>query len=109
MTTGGVGVDNDIVFKAACYRLTSIFWPTGDGAPPIGVLGAARYVIRSLLEKASLSGSADDARADFEAFLLRATTLEPEPHEAALAAEMELAAQRLGAELDTGESQLAAM
>jgi predicted nucleic acid-binding protein len=109
MTTDGIGVDNDIIFKAACYRLTSVFWPPSEGATRVGVLGAARYVIGSLLDEASLSGSTDDARSDLELFLARAETLEPEADEAALAAEMELAAQRLGAELDTGESQLAAM
>lgn len=108
MTADRIAVDNDIVFKAACFRLTSVFWPRNAESGSVNVLGASPYVVRSLLGRAMLT-SREDSSADFEAFLAGATKLEPEPDEVALAAEMELAAQRLGAELDTGESQLAAM
>lgn len=108
MTALGIAVDNDIVFKAACYRLTSVFWPRGRGVATVGVLGAATYVVGSLLDRADLAAK-DDAQADFLTFLAAAAVLEPAPDEVSLSAELELAAQRMGLAFDTGESQLAAM
>lgn len=109
MTAARVAADNDVVFKAVCYRATELIWKRGDEAAAVGILGAAKYVVPSLLEQVNLTGAVDPARADFDAFLGAAVVLEPEPREVALAAEMELLAQRGGVSLDTGESQLAAM
>jgi predicted nucleic acid-binding protein len=113
METGGldpgIAVDNDVIFKAVCYCSTGVFWPTTEGADPIGVLGAARYVVRALLERASLARDKQTAWQVYHAFFASVSNLEPTDQEIRLAAELEFGARRIGASLDPGESQLAAM
>jgi hypothetical protein len=75
----------------------------------VGVLGAAPYVIDRGIERASLSRSMEEVRAEAAGFLNAATLLEPTEDEISLAAEMEAIAQGIGVPLDSGESQLAAM
>lgn len=103
-----MAVDNDVIFKAICYCSTGVFWPA-EGADAIGVLGAARYVVRALLERASLAREKDAAWREYQAFFAAVSDLEPTDQEIRLAAELEVAAGRIGASLDPGESQLAAM
>jgi hypothetical protein len=101
--------DNDIVLKAVCYRLTSTFWPGLGVTCHVGVLGAARYVVRAAVDRATLRGDKTRVHAELAALLDGASLLEPSVSEIELASEMEIAAQRAGVSLDSGESQLAAM
>ncbi len=99
-----IAVDNDLVLKAACYDLAANFWPSAR----VAVLGAARYVVPKAIER----GRARDAAAALKALeqlLAESTALEPSDREVALAAEIEVVAQREHLSIDTGESQLGAI
>jgi predicted nucleic acid-binding protein len=110
MTAPGVEIaaDNDIVLKGVSYRLCSVFWPGYGVAMTVAVLGALRYVVGARLKRSRL-GAAEAARTEFDAFLGAAHVLEPTADELQLAAEIEMAAQRAGLPVDSGESQLAAV
>lgn len=97
-------VDNDILIKAACYRLHDDLV-----APRFGVLGAARFVLAARLAKMPLRGDPQAAQNAATEMLSRSQTLEPNDSELALAANLETLAQRRGLELDVGESQLTAI
>ncbi len=97
-------VDNDILIKAACYRLQD----TLLGAS-FGVLGAARFVVAGRLARMPLMGERQEAQDAAADLIARSVVLEPSDAELTLAAELETLAQRQGLELDAGESQLAAI
>jgi hypothetical protein len=99
-------VDNDVLLKALSYGLEEHFWPDADHEQ-IGVLGAARFVLADRLRKAELQRSTWSAA--LEGLLDGAETLEPDEAEVDLATAVEQRASKLGFELDSGESQLAAM
>jgi len=102
--TVDAAVDNDILIKAACYRLHDSLL-----GPSFGVLGAARFVVAGRLSRMPLMGErqqAQDAAADL---IARSVVLEPSDAELTLAAELETVAQRQGLDLDAGESQLTAI
>lgn len=101
-------VDNDLILKSVCYGLAEAFWPEDD-PKSIGVLGAARYVVRHEIDSASLNRGPEAAHSDLSLFLGRCEELEPTEVEIALAAEIELCGQEHGLALDNGESQLAAI
>ena len=102
-------VDNDVLFKGACYGLLDkLVWTTSSSGV-MGVLGSARFVVPKKIEKANLNGQPAVALGLFLAFLRQAETLEPTDREQRMAADLELAAQMLGVSLDTGESQLCAI
>ncbi len=103
-------VDNDILIKGACYGLLAeLVLPTGTAGANIGVLGAARFVVpKQILRKAPQKG-VPAAVTTFEDFVRNSSILEPTPIEQAMAADLELAAQREGLNLDIGESQLVAI
>jgi predicted nucleic acid-binding protein len=98
-------VDNDVLIKAACYGLAAEL----DGSRSLGVLGAAKYVVAGRIERMTLSGDREAARAAALDLIARNLVLEPSRDELDLAASIETSAQRQGLELDSGESQLAAM
>jgi hypothetical protein len=102
-------VDNDIVFKLVCYGLIGEML-LGHREPhrSVGVLGAARYVIKKRITK-KLQTSAATAIERLEAFIDKVIVLEPTEAEQLMAANFELAAQRAAVALDTGESQLCAI
>lgn len=102
-------VDNDVLKKALCYRFAALIWPEQDGRIPVGILGAARYVVADAIRRVKLNGDKDAALTALAAFADSAVELEPNEREVALAASFEEAAQRASLELDTGESQLAAI
>ena len=103
-------IDNDILFKGACYGLLSqLIDGTDSGKEVVGVLGSARFVVGKKIEKSAIHGSRATALAIFLEFLKRSEALEPTPSEQGMAADLELAAQRLGINLDSGESQLCAI
>jgi hypothetical protein len=103
-------VDNDILFKGACYRLLVHLVPVASGHnDSVGVLGAAWFVVsKTILRKASKAG-AESAIEILRQFLQRATVIEPTQDEQRTAADFEVAAQRAGLSLDAGESQLCAI
>ncbi len=100
-------VDNDILLKGAQYGLLFPFAAVipGNGGP-VGVLGAARYVVQDRLLRRS---SEDSAVQEFLRFLDENIELEPTPEEENIASAIETCAQRAGVDLDAGESQLCAV
>ncbi|MEA2621826.1 MAG: hypothetical protein QOH61_736 [Chloroflexota bacterium] len=104
-----IALDNDIVLKASCYQSSSLLWRDVGPADSIGVLGAARFVVSKLIPRMELTASLDDILAELARILGRASVLEPTDDEAAFAAEIEVRASQNGQQLDSGESQLAAM
>jgi len=101
-------VDNDLILKSVCYGLAEAFWPEAE-LKSIGVLGAARYVVRHEIDRASLNRGPEAAQSDLSLLLGRCKELEPTEEEISLAAEIELCGQENGLALDNGESQLAAL
>jgi predicted nucleic acid-binding protein len=108
-SVGTIAVDNDIVLKASCYKVSSLLWPDAELADPIGMLGAARFVVSKRIQRMQLNGSREDVLAEFALILGRGQVLEPTQDEAVLAAEIEARASEGGYQLDSGESQLAAI
>lgn len=102
-----IALDNDVVLKGACFRLTAELWPP-EGPQP-GVLGAAPFVLRSAIERLALRRDKAEHAAELAAFFERTSNLEPSPEEIKLAAGLETAAAEANLELDVGEAQLAAM
>lgn len=102
-------VDNDVLIKLACYGLLHQVGPLSADKGRVGVLGAARFVVRGRLRRPGTALDRAAARAVFDAFL--GTVAEIEPHEAelALASLIEDYAIRAGVDLDSGESQLCAI
>ena len=98
-----IAADNDVVLKAASYRLAQRLWTQS-----VGVLGAARFVLARALERGGTRDPAA-ARVALDELLAASEVLEPTDEELATAAELERDAQRAGLALDSGESQLAAM
>ena len=105
-----VGVDNDILLKATAYgvldELLSLLLEDRAG---IAVLGSAPYVVRSRLVKLALANELDALLTKLDERLSSVGLLEPEEQDLALAAEIELIAQRTSLDLDSGESQRFAM
>jgi len=103
-------IDNDILFKGACYGLLSqLIGTTCSETEVVGVLGSARFVVGKKIEKSKLRRNRAAALAIFLEFLNQSEAMEPTPDEQDMAADLELTAQRLGINLDSGESQLCAM
>lgn len=102
--------DNDVICKGACYGLLAIFAESLNLAfGDIGVLGTARFVVRKKIQRTALERDQNAALDDLAALLTNCIFLDPTEGELLLAADFELAAQRQGLALDTGESQLCAM
>jgi hypothetical protein len=105
-----VAIDNDILFKGACYGLLNeLIATTCSGTEKVGTLGSARFVVAKKIEKNKHLRNHTAALAILFEFLHRSEALEPTQSEQHMAADLELAAQRLGINLDSGESQLCAM
>ena len=103
-------VDNDILLKGACYGLLDyLISPVCGGTEVAGVLGSARFVVRDKIQNNPLRRDRAMALAAFSDFLNRTTDLEPTETEQSMAADLEIAAQRAGLNLDAGESQLCAI
>lgn len=103
-------IDNDILFKGACYGLLNELIATScPDTETFGTLGSARFVVAKKIEKNKLVRNRTAALDALSQFLNRSEALEPSGSEQSMAADLELAAQRLGINLDTGESQLCAM
>lgn len=103
-------IDNDILFKGACYRLLDeLIATTCSDAETFGTLGSARFVVAKKIEKNRSLRNPAAALAALSQFLDRSEALEPTEGERSMAADLELGAQRLSINLDSGESQLCAM
>lgn len=104
--------DNDVLLKGAAYGLLEqLLAPYTDSAVGVGpgVLATAKYVVERRLPRMTLSREATVALAAFRAFLPNCAILEPTDQELRLAADIEAHGQRLGLNLDVGESQLCAI
>lgn len=103
-------VDNDVLVKGLSYGLLfDLLGSITSDVRDIGMLGAARFVVRASLRKANLNQGTETAFRVFEELLGRVAVLEPTNEETTFAAELEFAAQRANFDLDTGESQLCAI
>lgn len=103
-----IAVDNDVLLKAATYDIAELFWI--DCSPhDLGVLGAAKYVLPSVIARTLPQKGVEPVLAALERILAAASVLEPEQDELALAASIESAAQVAAVPLDVGESQLCAI
>jgi hypothetical protein len=101
-----VVLDNDVMLKAACYSLHRGLWPELERGR-VGVLGAARYVLATHVERRA--HDVPRARAALEDLLHGVEELEPSDDELTAAADLEQLAARLGLPLDAGETQLIAI
>jgi len=103
-------VDNDVLYKGICYGvLQEVVQACAGTTARVGVLGAARFVVSKKIRKVTLSRSPDLVAQELSGFLSGAVQLEPTDAEQDFAADLESAAQQLGVNLDTGESQLCAI
>jgi len=103
-------VDNDILFKVACFGLfDELILTNCQPEGSVGILGAARYVVPKRIQKTVAATIAATAQASFQTLLDVAEIIEPTDEEQLMAADFELAAQRAGVALDSGESQLCAV
>ena len=103
-------VDNDIVLKTSCYGLVSqLLLPVCESLELAGVLGAVRFVVSHRIKNMGLNGGPADALQHLESLLNLVSTVEPTTEEQMMAADFELAAQRAGVGLDSGESHLCAL
>lgn len=100
-------IDNDVIYKGACYFLLAPICQAAGGQPnEMGTLSAARFVVESRIRRAPLAGDVNAVLAAFRNFVDQAVALDPTHDEVGLAADLESLAQRLGLPLDAGESQL---
>lgn len=102
-------VDNDVLIKCSCYALIEEVKPPSGKASAVGILGAARFVVRKYLERSERIRNRELARVQFDQYLSDVEELEPTPAELKLASEMEERALLDGLDLDGGESQLCAV
>ncbi len=102
-------LDNDILFKGACYGLLDELVGTICRTNETGVLGSSRFVVTSLIERTVLNRDRSIALEGLFDFLSAAAILEPVEDEVKMAADLELSAQRAGANFDGGESLLCAI
>lgn len=102
-------IDNDVLIKCACYSLLDQLVALPDDSGNVGVLGAARFVVRENLRRRGRVQDRAAALASFEQYLLSVVELEPTEEELSLAARLEEQAVIDGVDLDGGESQLCAI
>ncbi len=76
-----VALDNDVLLKAACYGVALRFWPQAGAQPGVGVLGAARFVLRDAIERAGRVRDRAAAGRALEELLALAAVLEPSDEE----------------------------
>lgn len=99
-------IDNDVLFKGAGYGVLGEFVAAlAAQSNQVGVLGNGRFVVGKKLARLGLL----DAHSALMSLLDEIEELEPTDEEVELAAQIELYAQTLHVQVDSGESQLAAM
>jgi hypothetical protein len=100
-------IDNDVLFKGSCYGLlANLLASVSPRDYSAGVLASARFVIPTKIARGKLRGDRSLALQRLIEFLSHAESLEPTDEEQVMAADLELAALKMGVSLDTGESQL---
>lgn len=105
-----VAIDNDILFKGACYGLLASLVRALPFRPcSYGVLGAARFMLPKRLRKRPPGAGSAAAIKELMRFLEGAVVLEPNASEVKLAAALERDALTRGLQMDSGESQLCAV
>src|SRR5438045_8876030 len=87
-------IDNDVLFKGACYGFLRQLISPLCSANQVGVLGAAWFVVSKKISKTSLRKDSGNVLNDLEEFIRSVDVLEPPEGEQSMAAERELAAQR---------------
>jgi hypothetical protein len=103
-------VDNDVVYKCACYGLLAELVESLDAnADSVGVLATARFVLARRIKRGTLARDSRTVLDQLAEFLARSNRLNPTDEEQRIAADLEYAAQIKGLDLDTGESQLCAI
>lgn len=103
-------LDNDILYKASCYRLlTSLVKAIPLAAPKVGILGAASFVILKKIERNTKLKDNQRAKDYLNNALSALIILEPTADELSLAAELEYVAQQNSLNIDQGECQLCAI
>lgn len=103
-------VDNDIIFKGACYSILHAVTQILGGQPnELGVLSEARFVVEKAIRSADFSGDINSALDAARQFIDAAVVLDPTDDEQNTAAELEYRAQEAGLPLDVGESLLCAI
>lgn len=103
-------VDNDILHKGACFGLLNeVIGAIPAELAEIGILGAARFVVRAKITRAKLARGPEPATQALDAVVERAMVLEPTGEEERFAAELEYTAQLASLNLDEGESLLCAI
>jgi hypothetical protein len=90
-------VDNDILLKVACYGLFEGIFPDAR----VGVLGAAKYVLRNVIQTKNLTENPESAISSLESFIFSAEVVEPTEQEQSFAADLESHALDLGLNLDS--------
>lgn len=101
--------DNDILYKGARYGLLRPMLEAMRWSEGLGILGAAKFIVRRKVAKRPPGRGAEVALSEFEEAIKHLTVLEPSIEEVRVASGLEQAAQSLGVELDAGESQLCAI
>ncbi len=99
-------VDNDVLLKAIRLDCVATFW---QSLATIGVLGAARFVVRGRITRDTLAESDPSIEDRLVELFDGVSELEPTSDEFDLASALEREAQRQALPLDAGESQLCAM
>lgn len=102
-------VDNDVLIKGSCYGLLSELILGVTPLNTVGVLGSARFVVPERIRRSHLRANYARAVQIFMDFLTHTSVIEPTTEEQQMAADLELAAQQVGLNLDSGESQLCAV
>ncbi len=107
MTLGAL-VDNDVLQKFSLYGLIVELESAVESSGAIGVLGAARFIVRRAIKRLA-AANVEQLSSAFEEFIGRAVNLEPTTEEIEFATEMEEVANRYSLGFDGGESQLCAI
>ena len=103
-----IAIDNDIVFKGACYDVLADIIAAVAEDEDVYVLGSAIYVVKDRILRTSLSRPSENAIARLLECLSVARTLEPSPSEISTAAALERKALEMQLPLHGGESILCA-
>lgn len=101
-------VDNDVLIKCALYDVLDSLLLMGDKDGEAGLLGAARFVLRSRMRRMG-DAAPEGSMEAFELFRAKCADLEPTESELELATALEEAAARKALALDSGESLLCAI
>lgn len=101
-------IDNDVLFKVACFDLGEALAEDFRDASPVR-LGVAVFVLRSKVRRSSKLRDKDGAEGRLNAIWHWAIEIEPASGELELAAEIEGIAQAHNLSFDSGESLLLAI